>query len=134
MTKDKLFPSVFGKENSKGVPALGIVISSILLSVLMSMNFSKSLVEQFKFMILLSTLTVLIPYLFSAAAYVIILKRQNIISAKEQTLKLTIAFLAFAYSLWAVAGSGQEVVYWGFILLMLGIPIFILMKFRSTDK
>lgn len=134
MTRDKLFPSVFGKENSKGVPALGIVISSILLSVLMSMNFSKSLVEQFKFMILLSTLTVLIPYLFSSAAYVIILKRQNIISAKERTLKLTIAFLAFAYSLWAVAGSGQEVVYWGFILLMLGIPIFILMKFRSTDK
>lgn len=134
MTRDKLFPSVFGKENSKGVPALGIVISSILLSVLMSMNFSKSLVEQFKFMILLSTLTVLIPYLFSSAAYVIILKRQNIISAKERTLKLTIAFLAFAYSLWAVAGSGQEVVYWGFILLMLGIPVFILMKFRSTDK
>lgn len=134
MTKDKLFPSVFGKENSKGVPAWGIVISSILLSVLMSMNFSKSLVEQFKFMILLSTLTVLIPYLFSSAAYVIILKRQNIISAKERTLKLTIAFLAFAYSLWAVAGSGQEVVYWGFILLMLGIPVFILMKFRSTDK
>ena len=134
MTRDKLFPSVFGKENSKGVPALGIVISSILLSVLMSMNFSKSLVDQFKFMILLSTLTVLIPYLFSAASYVIILKRQNIISARERTLKLTIAFLAFAYSLWAVAGSGQEVVYWGFILLMLGIPIFILMKFRSTDK
>ena len=134
MTKDKLFPSVFGKENNKGVPALGIVISSILLSILMSMNFSKSLVDQFKFMILLSTLTVLIPYLFSAASYVIILKRENIISAKERTLKLTIAFLAFAYSLWAVAGSGQEVVYWGFILLMLGIPIFILMKFRSVEK
>jgi basic amino acid/polyamine antiporter, APA family len=130
MTKDKLFPSVFGTENSKGVPAKGIIIGSILLSILMSMNFSKSLVEQFKFMILLSTLTVLIPYLFSAASYVIILKKQNIISSKERTLKLTIAFLAFAYSLWAVAGSGQEVVYWGFILLMLGIPIFILMKYK----
>ncbi|MBL7816957.1 MAG: amino acid permease [Saprospiraceae bacterium] len=131
MTKDKLFPSVFGKENSKGVPALGIVISSILLSVLMSMNFSKTLVEQFKFMILLSTLTVLIPYLFSSASFILILKKQNIVSAKERTIKLTLAFLAFAYSLWAVAGSGQEVVYWGFILLMLGVPVFIFMKYKS---
>jgi basic amino acid/polyamine antiporter, APA family len=130
MTKDKLFPPVFGKENSKGVPALGIVIGSILLSILMTMNFSKTLVEQFKFMILLSTLTVLIPYLFSAASYILILKKQNIVSAKERNIKITIAFLAFAYSLWAVAGSGQEVVYWGFILLMLGVPIFVFMKYK----
>ncbi len=131
MSKDKLFPSVFGKENSKGVPIWGIVISSLLLSVLMTMNFSKSLVEQFKFMILLSTLTVLIPYLFSAASYVLILKKQKVGIPKERIFKLCIAFLAFSYSLWAVAGSGAEVVYWGFILLMLGVPIFIMMKYKN---
>ena len=122
MTRDKLFPSIFGKENNKGVPALGIVISSILLSVLMSMNFSKSLVEQFKFMILLSTLTVLIPYLFSAASFIIIMKKQNLILPKDRIVKIGIAFFAFFYSLWAVAGSGQEVLYcscWGFLFLFL---------------
>lgn len=134
MTRDKLFPSIFGKENSNGVPALGIVISSILLSVLMTMNFSKSLVEQFKFMILLSTLTVLIPYLFSAASFILIMKKQNLILPKDRIVKIGIAFVAFSYSLWAVAGSGQEVVYWGFILLMLGIPIFIFMKYKSVDS
>jgi basic amino acid/polyamine antiporter, APA family len=131
MTKDKLFPALFGKENEKGAPSLGIVVSSILLSILMFMNFSKALVEQFKFMILLSTLTVLIPYLFSAAAYVLILKKEKIVSKNERTVKLIIGFLAFFYALWAVAGSGQEVVYWGFILLILGIPIFILMKYTN---
>ena len=128
MAKDNLFPALFKKENSKGVPALGIVVSSILVSCLMGMNFSKTLVEQFKFMILLSTLTVLIPYLFSAASYVLILKRENV-SNTMRSFKLTIAFLAFSYSLWAVVGSGQEVVYWGFILLMLGIPVFVFMKY-----
>jgi basic amino acid/polyamine antiporter, APA family len=131
MTKDKLFPALFGKENEHGTPSLGILVSSILLSILMYMNFSKALVEQFKFMILLSTLTVLIPYLFSAAAYVLILKKEKIVSKKERTVKLIIGFLAFFYALWAVAGSGQEVVYWGFILLISGIPIFILMKYTN---
>jgi basic amino acid/polyamine antiporter, APA family len=131
MTKDKLFPALFGKENEHGTPSLGILVSSILLSILMYMNFSKALVEQFKFMILLSTLTVLIPYLFSAAAYVLILKKEKIVSKKERTVKLIIGFLAFFYALWAVAGSGQEVVYWGFIFLISGIPIFILMKYTN---
>ena len=134
MAKDKLFPSLFRKENSKGAPIFGIVISSILLSVLMSMNFSKSLVEQFKFMILLSTLTVLIPYLFSAASFFIILKKQNLILPKDRIVKLVVAFFAFAFSLWAVVGSGQEVVYWGFILLMLGVPVFIFMKYNAVEN
>ena len=129
MAKDKLCPAIFGKKNDKNVPSLGIIISSTLVSFLMYMNFSKTLVEQFKFMILLSTLTVLIPYLFSAAAYVLILKKENRPSKKERILKLSVAVLAFSYSLWAISGSGQEVVYWGFILLMLGIPIFIFMKY-----
>jgi basic amino acid/polyamine antiporter, APA family len=130
MAKDKIFPALFEKENKKGVPAWGIIISSLLLSGLMSMNFSKSLVEQFKFMILLSTLTVLIPYLFSAAATILIVKKQNRGSSKEQYTILFIATMAFIYALWAVAGSGQDVVYWGFILLMLGMPIYIVMKYK----
>ena len=135
MTKDRLFPALFGKENSKGAPYLGLIVSSCLLSVLMYMNFSKALVEQFKFMILLSTLTVLIPYLFSAASYVLILKKEEKeLNKKSKTIKLMIAFLAFFYSLWAVAGSGQEVVYWGFILLMLGIPVFVFMNYKKSEK
>jgi basic amino acid/polyamine antiporter, APA family len=35
------------------------------------------------------------------------------------------------YSLWAVAGSGQEVVYWGFILLMSGVPVFVAMRYKN---
>jgi APA family basic amino acid/polyamine antiporter len=134
MAKDKVFPFVFEKVNSKEAPAWGIVISSILLSILMSMNFSKTLIEQFKFMILLSTLTVLIPYLFSAAAYVLILKKQNNTSSNTPLSKIALAVLAFGYSLWAVAGSGQEVVYWGFILLMAGLPIFIAMKYFNKNS
>ncbi|MEP6947944.1 MAG: amino acid permease [Ginsengibacter sp.] len=132
IAKDKLFPPVFGKENKKGVPTQGIVISSILVSVLMAMNYTKGLVEQFKILILLSTLTVLVPYLFSAAAYIIIrVENKYLKPGGSWVPAIILASLAFLFSLWAVAGSGQEIVYWGFMLLMAGIPFYVLILWKK---
>jgi APA family basic amino acid/polyamine antiporter len=36
-----------------------------------------------------------------------------------------VAALAFAYSLWAIGGAGAEVVYWGFLLLIAGLPVYV---------
>jgi APA family basic amino acid/polyamine antiporter len=121
--RDRLFPKIFAKENRSGVPAVGIVVSSVLVSVLMSMNFSRSLADTYTFVILLSTLTVLVPYLFSVISYVIIEGKARGFNAKNSA-KMIVALLAFVYSMWAVIGSGEEIVYWGFILLMAGLPFY----------
>ncbi|MCI0330743.1 MAG: amino acid permease [candidate division Zixibacteria bacterium] len=123
--RDKLFPKVFGRLNRNGSPALGIVISSILASVLLALNYSKTLVDAFTFMITLSTLSVLTPYFFSAASYVL---QSAKLREGELGGKLTLASLAFGFSLWVMVGSGQEVVFWGFILLVAGIPFYVWMK------
>ena len=123
IAKDNLFPAIFGKENKKGVPATGIVISSVLVSLLMIMNFSKSLAEQFKFLILMSTFSVLLPYLFSSASYIII--RINKKVTGKWIPAIVLALLAFSFSLWAIAGAGQETVYWGFIFLIAGTPFYV---------
>ena len=44
-----------------------------------------------------------------------------------------IASLAFAYSLWTIAGSGYQVVFRGFMLLLAGIPVYVFMKWRARD-
>ena len=123
IAKDNLFPAIFGKENKKGMPATGIVISSVLVSLLLLMNFSKSLAEQFKFLILMSTFSVLLPYLFSSAAYIIIRVNKKVTGKWIQAILL--ALLAFSFSLWAIAGAGQETVYWGFIFLIAGTPFYV---------
>ncbi len=130
VAKDNLFPAIFGKLNKKGVPAPGIVIGSILVSVVMSMNYSKGLVEQFKFLILLSTLTVLVPYLFSTAAYIVIKIEKKYFNGKWLQ-SVALAILAFLFSLWAVAGAGQDTVYWGFILLMAGVPFYVWILWKN---
>jgi APA family basic amino acid/polyamine antiporter len=125
IAKDKLFPPLFARKNGNGVPALGIIISSVLVSVLMCMNYTKGLAEQFKFLILLSTLTSLIPYLFSTAAYIIIRVRKNFTSKSGWLSAILLSSFAFLFCLWMVIGSGQEIVYWGFVLLMSGIPFYV---------
>jgi len=128
--RNHLFPHVFAKENKNGTPATGIVISSVLVSVLTMMNFSNSLADTFKFAILMGTLTCLVAYLFSIVAFFIIDSKQPGI----RWGKMLVASLAFIYSMWAVIGSGEEIVYWGFILLMAGLPFYAFIQIKRKSS
>jgi basic amino acid/polyamine antiporter, APA family len=126
-SRGKLFPEIFSKENNKGVPAMGIIIGSVLITALMMMNFTKGLTDTFTFMVLLTTVAVLVPYLFSAASYGVLIL-QNKFWKHDLISQLVLAVLAFAFSIWALVGSGMETVYWGFIAILSGIPFYVWMK------
>lgn len=122
--RDGLFPEAFGRVSKYDTPAYGLVFSSILSSVVLLMNYNKGLVEQFTFIILLATLNTLVPYVFCSLSEIMI----TIQGAKrsEGFIGLAIlSILAFLYSLWAIAGAGPEIVYWGFLLLMSGVPVYV---------
>ena len=129
--KDKLFPIPFGKLNKKGVPYFGILINAIMISIFICMNYTKGLVEQFKFFLLFAVLTSLIPFLFSVAAYPIIRARKKITGGWTAALILT--FLAFAYTIWMIAGTGKDAVYYGFLMLMLGVPLYIWLAYKKEN-
>jgi APA family basic amino acid/polyamine antiporter len=133
VAKDKLFPAIFASQNKKGVPMGGIIIGSILVSVVMSMNYTKGLVEQFRFLILLSTLTVLVPYLFSSLAYLTIRIQKKYFTG-NWFQAVALATIGFLYSLWAIAGAGQETVYWGFLLLMAGLPFYVWIVWKNSKE
>jgi len=124
---DHLFPAIFKRENKQGVPISGIIIGSVLTSVIMVMNYAEGLVAQFKFMILLTALCVLIPYLFSSASYLLILWQRKT-GEKNHFSGLILGGLAFIYSMWAIFGAGEKAVFWGFLLLLTGIPFYVWMK------
>lgn len=131
--KDAMFPKIFKKENAKGAPVLGLIIGSLLSSIVMLMNFSDSLVTQFTFMVNLTVLACLVPYVFVSAAYIIILvQKYTHINSAVKTVVL--GLLGFLYSLWAIYGSTAEVVFYGFLLLLLGIPFYVLMQWNKSKE
>lgn len=128
--KDNLFPSIFKRENKNGIPVFGLIIGSILTSVVMLMNYTGGLVEQFEFIVGLTVLTCLVPYLFTAAAYpLVILDRK--LQTNNFIKTFTLGGLGFAYSIWAIYGSPHDTVFYGFLLLMLGIPFFVVGKWKN---
>jgi APA family basic amino acid/polyamine antiporter len=132
---DGIFPKVFSRVSKNGTPISGLIFSSVLITILMALNYTKGLVELFTFIILLATLTALIPYVFtSMAELMIFIKKPEQLNGQKLFGSSLIAVFAFIYSIWAIAGSGQETVYWGFILLMCGIPIYVWIRWKQSKN
>ncbi|MFC4762734.1 amino acid permease [Dyella koreensis] len=114
--QDGLFPAAFRRIDARGTPWFGLLLSSVLASVLIVANGSKSLVALFTLAILLSTAATLLPYVLSVLAW-------WRIDATATPARKTVAALALAYSLWALIGTGAEALLWGTVLLLCGLPI-----------
>ena len=122
VARDGLFPRIFARMSARGTPAAGLVIAGFLTTGLVCLNYTRSLVELFTFFILLATLNTLVPYVFSSLAVFLLRDhRDNGLSIGTAVA----AALAFIYSIWAIGGAGQETVYWGFLLLIAGLPVYV---------
>ncbi|WP_416865187.1 MAG: amino acid permease [Imperialibacter sp.] len=122
--KNGNFPGIFARTNKNGAPATALLISGVIVSILLIMNYSRGMGGAFEFLILLTASTVLIPYLFSAAAFLIVFQVSGI-SRTKQVWNITLGLLAFGYCMWAMIGAGQESMAWGSVSLLLGIPIYV---------
>jgi basic amino acid/polyamine antiporter, APA family len=126
VARDGLLPAAFARVSKRSTPVAGIVIGSVLASVLILMNYTKGLVEEFTFILLLATISTLIPYVFCSAAEVMISLGGGAGTKGRYRLRLLcIPGLAFVYSIWAIGGSGRDAVYWGFLLILAGIPLYV---------
>jgi APA family basic amino acid/polyamine antiporter len=124
MAQDGLFPRVFATLSPRGAPTRGLVIGGVLTTILIAANYTQGLVALFTFIILLATLSVLVPYAFCSLA-VLVGRQPDGRAVPVPRGAAIIAMLAFAYSLIAIAGAGHETVYWGFLLLILGLPVYV---------
>jgi APA family basic amino acid/polyamine antiporter len=125
VARDGLFPSAFARLSPRGTPVTGLIIAGVLTTGLIAANYSRGLVALFTFIILLSTLSTLVPYAFCSLASFLTAepgadRRRRAIPAGAAV----IAALAFIYAIAAIGGAGQETVYWGFLLLLAGLPVY----------
>jgi len=131
--KDDLFPDFFKKENKKGAPINGFIAGGVLSSMVMLMNYSEGLVDQFEFIVQLTVISSLLPYLFTAASYALIVIEKKL-QTKSWIKTFVLSALGFSYSLWAIYGSGPDTVFYGFLLLLIGIPVYIYMKWIKSKE
>jgi APA family basic amino acid/polyamine antiporter len=120
---DGLFPRAFERTSTRGVPVAALLVGSGLATLLIAMNYTRSLVDLFTFIILLATLSTLVPYAFCSLA--------ALLERDARQPPVVVHLFAFAYSMWAIGGAGPEVVYWGFLLLLAGLPLYVVVKVKG---
>jgi APA family basic amino acid/polyamine antiporter len=124
MSQDKVFPKYFASLNKSGAPAVAIVFSGVLASLLVAMNFSDGLIGAFKTLILLSTLATMLPYVTSAIAELVLQNKEYTNSNKRKWSSFFIAFTALIFSIVALIGSGLMIALQGTILIAAGLPFY----------
>jgi APA family basic amino acid/polyamine antiporter len=130
--KDGLFPDAFAKVNRAGVPWFGVVVSTIVASLLMAWSYSgETGLKVFTYLVYLSVVTVAIPYFLSACAQLAFLvSRRRRVHGWALTRDLVISVVGASFSLWVTFASGYQSVYQAMLLLLLGIPVYAFLKAR----
>lgn len=134
---DGLLPARFAQLGPRGTPVAGIFLSAAIATILIAMNYTRGLVQAFTFLILLATLATLLPYVFTSMTGLIMALRERSRSridgrtAAGPLARAIVSVLAFGFSLWAVVGAGAETVFWGFLMLLAGVPVFAAMRWRG---
>ena len=124
--KDHLFPVRFATVSQAGTPTFSLTVAGCFVTALLLFNYTKGLVEAFTFMAMLSTLSTLMAYAFSAVAEFYFLKSDGPSPERNRAVGLSIA--AFLYSFFAIWGAGAEVVFYSFMLIMVGMPFYALVR------
>jgi APA family basic amino acid/polyamine antiporter len=134
MAKKGEFPRIFAKESPRATPAVSLYIGSTLITILVLMNYQKSMVEVFTFMILLSTTANLVTYLLCALSVLVLLRNGKMATdSARRTAGLAVAgVMGTVYALWTLYGAGKEAVFWGFVLLVVAVPVFYVMRSRGV--
>lgn len=134
--KDKVFPEAFAKIHPKyNTPYVSLIISAVLVNLLLFMNYSKSLLSAFNFIILLATLAYLPVYASAAGAEILLLvKCEGKLSIWKFIKASIVPLIGFVYAVWAIYGAGAEVVMYGFLLILFGVPFYLYVRMKDSAK
>lgn len=123
--RDGLFPPVFARLSSRGVPAIGIILSALFATALVVVQAmgSEGFAAVYRLMVGLSTMAAVVPYAFCSLAGILIGGRRT--PEKGARAFLIVEIIAFVFAMFTLYGSGAEAVLYGLLLLMLGIPVYV---------
>ena len=124
--RDKLLPSKFLTLSDTGTPIFSFILAGSFVSFLLMLNYTKGLIDAFIFFAMLSTLSTLIAYLFCAMAELKFLKNDD--PSKQRNSAIFLTFGTFLYAFFAIWGAGMEIVFYSFMLILVGMPMYAWMR------
>ena len=120
---DGMFPQIFARINRHGVPGVGLIIVSALMTIVLFATMSPTLAQQFNRIVDLAVILIIVPYVYASVATLKVLYDHG---ASHQTFVLykCIALVAVAYCLFAVVGGDPKTVVHAMVALLISVPLY----------
>ncbi len=125
MGRHGFLPAPVQKLNARGAPVVSLLLTGVLATGMVLMNYSKSMVDTFTFLSLVVTAANLPLYLLCAIALVVLTRRGE---RRLPASLFVLGLLGTAYSLFAFFGLGREPFAWSLLLGAAGLPLYVYMK------
>ncbi|WP_408589524.1 amino acid permease [Novosphingobium sp.] len=123
MARGGVFPAWFGKESSRGTPTRAHIVSSILLSCVTLMNFSRGLGDLFQFIASVSLAAGMLSYLMAMLAAIRLLPAERLLTV--------VALIGAAFIVWAAWGLGEKALGYGALFVLAGVPVYWVVRLRQ---
>jgi len=120
---DGMFPKVFARLNRHGVPARGLTIVGVLMTVVLFATMSPTIAGQFNRIVDLAVILVVIPYIYASVAVVKVIFDRGLPARTFQTYK-AIAIAAVIYCVWTVVGGDPPTVVNAMVALLVSVPLY----------
>jgi arginine:agmatine antiporter len=128
---DGLMPKMFSDRNRNDVPHKGIILSMCLASALLILQTTgiKGLHAVYDFIVQLSTVSEMVPYVFCCLVEAVLFMRMKSISRVFRIGGyMPIAIVGFVFSLLTIYGAGPVAGMWTLLLLLSGLPLYVALQ------
>ena len=132
IAQDDLFPRPFAWTDRNGTAWFGIVVGTVLPSLLMLWRYNASSgLTVFTYLVDLTVVTVAIPYFMSAIAQLTYLvSRRRRVQGWALARDLLVAGISVLFSMWVTFASGYQVVYQALVVILAGLILYAFLNAR----
>jgi len=103
--RDRVFPRIFEQMTRHNTPGLSV--------------------GAYTFVLLIATLTTVVPYAFASMAGLLLGIHDKNTSPARRRREAIVSVVAFLICMWVIASSGEDAAYWTLLLLMAGVPVYV---------
>ncbi len=112
MAMRRMLPPWFARTDARGTPLQALIASSVIATLCLLLNASRSMQAIYEFVLLLSTSAALWLYLACALA------------AWRLRIARMVALPGAVYAVWTLWGAGWEASGWSLVLMLAGLPLY----------
>lgn len=129
--RDGLFPRPLARR-ARGLPVPALLLNSLLATALIAFNAAGDALSLFTTLALLSTFVYVFGYVLSVAAELghSLSRRAAADGPPASALAIAVVAVAMAFSLWMAGATGADAVQRGTVLLLIGIPAYVVTRAR----